>query len=60
LQGVGVFELQSGGEIATYPDRVWHAEGGNGNTPELARLAKDSRNNVRDCLMRLEVELMAL
>jgi hypothetical protein len=33
---------------------------GNGNGPDLARLAKDSRNNVRDCLMRLEVELMAL
>jgi hypothetical protein len=24
------------------------------------RLAKDCRNNVHDCLMRLEVELMAL
>ena len=27
---------------------------------DFERLAKDSRNNVRDCLMRLEVELMAL
>ena len=41
-------------------DKVWHVEGGNGNAPDLVRLAKDSRNNVRDCLMRLEVELMAL
>ena len=48
------------GEIAAYLDRVWHAEGGNGNRPDFERLAKDSRNNVRDCLMRLEVELMAL
>ena len=48
------------GEIADYLDKVWHAEGGNGDGPDLARLAKDSRNNVRDCLMRLEVELMAL
>jgi DNA polymerase III gamma/tau subunit len=48
------------GEIATYLDNVWHAEGGNGDGPDLARLAKESRNNVRDCLMRLEVELMAL
>jgi hypothetical protein len=48
------------GEIAAYLDRVWHAEGGNGNGPDFERLAKDSRNNVRDCLMRLEVELMAL
>jgi hypothetical protein len=39
---------------------VWRAEGGNGNAPDFERLAKDSRNNVRDCLMRLEVELMAL
>jgi DNA polymerase III gamma/tau subunit len=48
------------GEIVSYLNRVWHAEGGNGNAPDFERLAKDSRNNVRDCLMRLEVELMAL
>ena len=47
-------------QIAAYLAKVWHAEGGNGNAPDLVRLAKDSRNNVRDCLMRLEVELMAL
>ena len=47
-------------EIAAYLDRIWHAEGGNGNAPDFERLAKDSRNNVRDCLMRLEVELMVL
>ena len=47
------------GEITSYLDKVWHAEGGNGNAPDFERLAKDSRNNVRDCLMRLEVELMA-
>lgn len=48
------------GEIAEYLDKVWHAEGGNGNCPDLTRLAKESRNNVRDALMKLEVELMAL
>jgi hypothetical protein len=48
------------GEIATYLNNVWHAEGGNGNAPDFERLAKDSRNNVRDCLMRLDVELLAL
>jgi replication-associated recombination protein RarA len=48
------------GEIANYLNTVWHAEGGNGNATDLVRLAKDARNNVRDCLMRLEVELMAL
>jgi DNA polymerase III gamma/tau subunit len=48
------------GEIAGYLDRVWHAEGGSGNGPDLVRLAKESRNNMRDALMKLEVELMAL
>ncbi len=29
------------GEIASYLDTVWHAEGGNGNAPDLERMAKD-------------------
>jgi replication factor C subunit 2/4 len=48
------------GDIAGYLKKVWHAEGGNGNGPDFARLAKECRNNVRDCLGRLEVELLAL
>jgi replication-associated recombination protein RarA len=48
------------GDISDYLDKVWHAEGGNGNAPDFVRLAKECRNNVRDCLGRLEVELMAL
>ena len=48
------------GELAEYLDKVWHAEGGNGNGPDFTRLSKECRNNVRDCLGRLEVELMAL
>ena len=58
-----VLEFSSYGmssEIVAYLAKVWHAEGGNGNAPDCERLAKDSRNNVRDCLMRLEIELMAL
>ena len=54
-----VIEFSSYGmseEITSFLDRVWHAEGGNGNCPDLKRLAKETRNNVRDCLMRLEVE----
>jgi replication-associated recombination protein RarA len=47
-------------EITAFLDRVWHSEGGNGNGPDLSRVVKDSRNNVRDALMTLEVELMAL
>jgi replication factor C subunit 2/4 len=48
------------GEIAEYLATVWHAEGGNGNAPDFSRLAKECRNNVRDCLGRLEVELLAI
>jgi len=58
-----VLEFSSYGmasDIAEYLDKVWHAEGGNGNGPDVARLAKESRNNVRDALMKLELELMAL
>jgi replication-associated recombination protein RarA len=44
--------------ICEYLDRVWHAEGGNGNCPNLKRLAADCHNNVRESLMRLELELM--
>jgi hypothetical protein len=47
-------------EITAFLERVWHNEGGNGNGPNFSRAAKDSRNNVRDALMTLEVELMAL
>jgi hypothetical protein len=50
-------------EIAGYLDTIWHPEARNGNAPDLTRLAKESRNNVRDvrdALMKLEVELMAL
>jgi DNA polymerase III gamma/tau subunit len=58
-----VLEFSSYGmasEIAEHLNKVWHAEGGNGNGPDLTRLAKESRNNVRDALMKLELELMAL
>lgn len=47
-------------EIATFLERVWHAEGGNGNWPDFTRVSKEARNNVRDCLMTLETELLAL
>jgi len=44
--------------ICEHLERIWHAEGGNGNCPNLKRLVAESRNNVRETLMRLEVELM--
>src|SRR5580693_2769780 len=39
--------------------RVWDAETRSSDTPNFARLAKDSANNVRDALMALEVELLS-
>jgi DNA polymerase III delta prime subunit len=47
------------GEIAAYLESIWRKEGGNGNGPDFARLSKECRNNLRDCLMRLETELLA-
>lgn len=46
--------------IAVYLREVWRTECGNENEPDFVRFAKDSRNNIRDCLMRLELELMTL
>ncbi len=45
--------------ICEYLAGVWHAEGGNGNCPNLKRLVAESHNSVRESLMRLELELMA-
>lgn len=57
-----VLEFSSYGmraDLAALLRRVWSAEGGNGNAPDFERLAKETTNNVRDALMRLEVELLA-
>jgi len=62
LSRAKVLEFSSYGmaaQIVPYLDKVWHAEGGNGNCPDLVRVAKESRNNVRDCLQTLEMELLA-
>jgi DNA polymerase III gamma/tau subunit len=46
-------------EIADFLERVWHAEGGNGDTPDWERVVRDRASNVRDCLLHLETELLA-
>jgi replication factor C subunit 2/4 len=46
------------GELVPMLERIWHAEGGNGNCPNLARLVKDSTNNAREALNRLELALL--
>ena len=44
--------------ICEHLARVWSAEGGNGDCPNLKRLVGETHNNVRESLMRLELELM--
>jgi hypothetical protein len=44
--------------ICAHLERVWHSEGGNGDCPNLKRLCADTHKNVRESLMRLELELM--
>jgi replication-associated recombination protein RarA len=57
-----VLEFSSYGmstQVADLLCKVWDAEGGTDDKPNFARLVKDSANNVRERLMRLETELMA-
>ena len=57
-----VLEFSSYGmsnQVADLLSKVWSAEGGTDDKPNFARLVKDSANNVRESLMRLETELMS-
>lgn len=57
-----VLEFSSYGlreSLANLLERVWSSEAKPGDTPDFARIAKDSTNNVRDALMRLELELLS-
>lgn len=58
-----VLEFSSYGmraELATLLQSVWKRETGHDNGLDFARMAKDSTNNVRDALMKLELEILAL
>lgn len=46
-------------DVAQLLDKVWTAESGSDARPNFARIVKDSANNVRESLMRLETELMS-
>jgi replication-associated recombination protein RarA len=46
--------------IVEYLGRVWLAEGGSGDCPNLKRLVAETKSNVRESLMKLELELMAV
>ncbi len=45
-------------EIAKLLARVWAIEAGDATPPNFARIVKDAKNNVREALNTLEVELM--
>jgi DNA polymerase III gamma/tau subunit len=56
-----VLEFSSYGmsaEIVALLNKVWQAEGGNANCPNLPRLVKESNNNVRESLLSLERALL--
>lgn len=47
------------GDAAALLSRVWDAEADGAPAPNFARIVKDSSNNVRESLNRLQTELMA-
>jgi DNA polymerase III delta prime subunit len=48
------------GAITALLASIWEREGGSSeNAPNFARLVKDSKNNIRDAINVLEIELMA-
>jgi replication-associated recombination protein RarA len=47
------------GDAAALLQRIWDAETDGAAAPNFARIVKDSSNNVRESLMRLETEIMA-
>jgi replication-associated recombination protein RarA len=46
-------------EVISLLERVWDAETDNPERPNFARIVKDSNNNVREALMKLETEVMS-
>ncbi|MHB8755645.1 MAG: AAA family ATPase [Candidatus Acidiferrales bacterium] len=47
------------GNLVALLRRVWQAESNGAPEPNLERLSRESHNNVRESLMRLELELMS-
>lgn len=46
-------------ECSQMLESIWKAESAGDSQPNFARIVKDSANNVREALMRLETEIMA-
>ncbi|MGC2622402.1 MAG: AAA family ATPase [Candidatus Acidiferrales bacterium] len=47
------------GNLVVLLRRIWQAESSGASEPNLERLSRESHNNVRESLMRLELELMS-
>jgi DNA polymerase III gamma/tau subunit len=47
-------------QVADYLKLVWESEAGDAPAPNFERIVKDSKNNVRESLMELELKLMAV
>lgn len=47
------------GEVSQLLEKIWSSETSSEAKPNFARIVKDSANNVREALMRLETELMS-
>lgn len=48
------------GEAAKLLESVWNREADGAPMPNLARIVKESANNLRDAMMCLETELLAI
>jgi DNA polymerase-3 subunit gamma/tau len=48
------------GEAARLLESIWQREASGAAAPNFARIVKESANNVRDALMSLEMELLAI
>jgi replication-associated recombination protein RarA len=48
------------GEASELLSKVWQSEAGTAPAPNFARIVKESNNNVREALQRLETELLAI
>lgn len=45
-------------DVVKLLENIWNTETGNAEKPNFTRIVKDSSNNVRESLMRLETEIM--
>jgi hypothetical protein len=49
-----------GSEATRLLESIWQREANGASAPTFARIVKESSNKVRDALMRLETELLAI